>query len=314
MRYVVAVEGFEGREIAVELAGFFTRTTLIVDDVPAVKSGKSTEYTLTRNDGREVVASLKPVFFLDTVPQLIVDGKTYQLAEPLKWYQWVWSGIPVALYFSGGLLGALWGMVGLYANSRLFRSKLTPVLQYAATAGVTVLAVVLFLGSAMLFQAAVVEWIPQTHTIRSEDGRFTIEAPVTLQETVEDVDTPTGDSLQIHTYSGERKGIAYFVSYADYPASIVRTNDPEKILEGSRDGVVQSTGGTLIDSSKLGLGTHPGLGFTMDLIDEAGTAYQMSTRLYLVDLRMYEVFVIIPDGTDSNEDVTRFFGSFSVTE
>lgn len=314
MRYVGVVQGFEGRELWVDVAGLFARSTLYIDGNPAHRVGKANEYSITRNDGREVVASLKLVNFLDPVPQIVVEGTSYRLAEPLKWYQWVWSGIPFVLYFAGGALGVLFGMIGLYANARLFRSKLAPILRYAATAGVTVLTVGFFLFAATLVQLAVNEWIPQSKTIRSEGGRFTIVAPVELKETTQDINLETGDVMAMHSFSGDRKGIAYFVAYSDYPAGIVRTADVQKMLEGGRDGAVANIGGTLIESHNISLGTHPGLDFTANVIDSDGKAYTLNARMYLVDLRVYEIFVFIPQGTTAGEDVTRFFASFNVIE
>ncbi len=314
MRYVVPVDGFEGREIAVETKSFFSALTLVVDGAPAQKSEKNGEFLLTRNDGRQVAARFRLSFFLDPIPQLIVDDRSYQVAEPLKWYQWVWSGIPVLLYFSGGVLGVLLGSVGLFANTRLFRSKLTPLLKYAATAGVTFATVAAFFISVVLLQTGVNEWFPQSKTIRSEDGRFTIVAPVALQESTQDVNLDTGDVIPVHSFTGDRKGVTYLVAYTDYPAGLVRTVDAQKLLEGGRDGAVQNMGGTVIESHSMALGTHPGLDFTATVKDDKGNLYTLSGRLYLVDMRVYEVLAFLPEGAKPSDEVTRFFASFDVIE
>lgn len=312
MRYPVFVDGFEGRDVAVELAGFFSSTKLVVDGTPATKGRKAGEYVLTRNDGHEVAASVQQVFFLDPVPQLIVEGKNYQLAEPLRWYQWVWSGIPVLLFLSGGALGALWGAFGLYLNSRLFRSKLNPIVKYGATGMITAAAALLFLGSAMLFNRVITELFARPVTVQSAAGRFSVVAPIDLKEQTEEVTWPTGDVATVHTFLGERAGIAYFITYADYPASLVRTRDPQDVLEASQDGVILSIDGTFVDGSAITLGDHRGLEFRVDAKDENAKPYQLRARLYLVGLRLYQVFVVVPAGVEAGKDVDTFFSSFAV--
>ena len=54
------------------------------------------------------------------LPQLIVDGQTIHVAEPLKWYVWVWSGLPIMLIFIGGAIGALAGIIGFSINTNIF--------------------------------------------------------------------------------------------------------------------------------------------------------------------------------------------------
>lgn len=314
MRYVVAVDGFEGREIAVETKGLFSSMTLVADGVPAPKGEKNGEFVLTRNDGHQVVARFRSVFFLDPLPQLIVDDRTYQVAEPLKWYQWLWSGIPILLYFSGGALGVLLGSIGLFANARLFRSKLTPLLKYAATSLITFLTVTAFYISVVLLQTGLNEWFPQSKTIRSEEGRFSVVAPIALQESTQDVNLDTGDVLPVHSFAGDRKGVSYLVAYADYPASVVRTVDAQVILEGARDGAVQNINGAVVESHPVALGTHPGLDFTADVRDDKGNPFTLNGRMYLVNLRIYEVLAFLPAGSGASEDVTRFFSSFNVIE
>lgn len=314
MGYALQLDGFEGRDIAVEMKGIFSAISLVADGAPAPKGEKNGEFLLTRNDGHPVVARFRSVFFLDPIPHLVVDGKTYQVAEPLKWYQWLWSGIPILLYFSGGALGVLLGSIGLFTNARLFRSKLTPLLKYAATSVVTFLTVAAFYLSVVLLQTGLDEWFPQTRTIRSEEGRFSIVAPIALQASTQDVNLDTGDVLPVHSFAGDRKGVSYLVAFADYPAGVVRTVDAQLILEGARDGAVQNINGTIAESHPIALGTHPGIEFTADVRDDKGNAFTLTGRMYLVDLRIYEVLAFIPAGSDAGEDVTRFFSSFNVIE
>jgi len=73
--------------------------------------------------------------------------------EPLKWYQWAWAGWPILLIFSGGAIGAVFGIIATSINVRLFRSELAPIVQYLAVAGVSGVAVALYFVIALAIQS-----------------------------------------------------------------------------------------------------------------------------------------------------------------
>jgi hypothetical protein len=85
------------------------------------------------------------------VPHLVVDDKVINLVEPLKWYQWMWGGLPIALIFIGGVLGAIAGIIGFTINIKVFRTELNSVLKYVVSGIVSILAVVTYFIAAMLF-------------------------------------------------------------------------------------------------------------------------------------------------------------------
>ena len=154
MSYSAKIEGFEYQNIEVQ-TGFWTGPKLLVNGEPAPKGAKRGEMILKRDDGRQVTASWKPQFLGLDVPQLVVDGQTVQLAEPLKWYQWVWGGWPVALLFVGGALGGIAGMLGAVINARVFRAEISEVLKYVVTGVVSILAVLVYAVAAILLSLLV---------------------------------------------------------------------------------------------------------------------------------------------------------------
>ncbi len=93
MRYPVHLEGFEGQTLEVQPGGLFSGPKVFVNHQPAPK-GKGREVILRRNAGTGVAATLKPIFFGLDVPQLVVEGKTIRVVEPLKWYVWAWIALP----------------------------------------------------------------------------------------------------------------------------------------------------------------------------------------------------------------------------
>jgi len=152
MQYKVEAEGFESQQVAVESAGVVTAAKILLNGQPAPKGKKRGEFLLTRDDGQEVVAKFG-ANFLDQVPAIIIDGKKINLVEPLKWYQWVWAGWPIALVFVGGAIGAVLGVIATSINVRLFRSEMTAVTQYILVAVISGLAVILYLVIALLIQS-----------------------------------------------------------------------------------------------------------------------------------------------------------------
>lgn len=151
MNYPVTLEGFEGQTIEVQSAGFVTSAKLLIGGQPAAKGPKRGEMLVRRNDGKEVIAVWKPQVLGLDVPQLVVDGKVVNVAEPLKWYIWVWSALPILLVFTGGAIGALAGIIGFSVNTSLFRSSLPGLAKFALSAVVSVVTVIAYFVLATLF-------------------------------------------------------------------------------------------------------------------------------------------------------------------
>ncbi|MCE7980162.1 MAG: hypothetical protein DYG89_03135 [Caldilinea sp. CFX5] len=155
MNYSLNLAGFEGQRLEVKPSGFFSGPQLLVNGQAAAKGPKRGQLLLPRSDGRAVVAQWKPQFLGLDVPQLEVDGKPVNVVEPLKWYEWLWGGLPILLIFLGGALGAVAGVVAFKVNTQIFRSTSNPLLKFIFTAAVSALAVVVFLILATLFSIAI---------------------------------------------------------------------------------------------------------------------------------------------------------------
>ena len=150
MNYMANIEGLENQNIEARVS-FWSGPKLLVNGEPARKGAKRGEMVLQRNDGKQVSASWKPQLLGLDVPQLVVEGKTVNLVEPLKWYQWVWGGWPVMLLIVGGALGAITGMIGFAINARVFRTDMSEVLKYVVSGVISILSVVTYFIAALLF-------------------------------------------------------------------------------------------------------------------------------------------------------------------
>ena len=153
MQHYVHAEGFEGRQLVVESAGFFSGPRLMLDGQPASKGPKRGQLLLRRNDGVDVIAQLRGVF-VDPIPQVTVDGKTIKIAEPLAWYVWLWGGLPILLLFIGGALGGGLGAAAMMINGRIFRADMHGALKFALTGVISLVTTLVFFALGILLNQA----------------------------------------------------------------------------------------------------------------------------------------------------------------
>ncbi|MCR9095914.1 MAG: hypothetical protein NXI30_16960 [bacterium] len=150
MRFPVAHEDFEGRNLEVRIEGFFGSAKLY--DGTAQVSGRG-KFVLRDNHGEEREIKFK-VNWIDPIPTVVIDGTEIRVARALEWYEYVWMGLPVMLVVSGGALGALIGLSAAYSSARIFRSDRPVVSRYALSAVASAIALVVFAVCAVAFQLA----------------------------------------------------------------------------------------------------------------------------------------------------------------
>jgi hypothetical protein len=150
VKYPITLKDFEGQTIEVQPAGMLSGPKLLVNGQPAAKGSKRGHMILQDNYGQEVVAAWRPRFMGLDVPQLVVDGEIVDVTKPLPWYAWLWRGLPIVLAFAGGALGFLTGIIAFAVNASIFRSGKSMALKFVLTAGVSLLAVVVYFVLAVL--------------------------------------------------------------------------------------------------------------------------------------------------------------------
>ncbi len=154
MQYHFDLEGFEGRELAVEIPGVFSGPRLLVDGLPAPPGLQRLEYLLTRNDGTAVTVQLKPAQ-LGSILEVVVGDTIISVMEPLTWYQWIWIGVPFLLVVGGGCIGGGIGGACAMVNIRLFRSQANAFAQYAMTGVVSAVAIAGYIFVAVMFHLTI---------------------------------------------------------------------------------------------------------------------------------------------------------------
>jgi len=141
MQYPVKVEGFEGHNLTVTSDELISNPKLLIDGQPAPAGQKRGEFILHRNNGSKVVAQLTSAYLgFDPVPRLSLDGKIIQIMPSLDRFEWVWSAIPLILFFTGGILGTLFGVLGFAFNVRVFRSERSILQKFILTTLISIAA------------------------------------------------------------------------------------------------------------------------------------------------------------------------------
>ncbi len=144
MNYTPVIDGFEGQDIQAKV-GFWTGPKLLVNGAPAPRADDRTGMLLRRNDGRQVTATWKLQALGFEVPHLVVDGKEIILADPLRWYQWIFCALPLVLVFFGSILAAAFGVIGFSINLNIFRSDTSKPIKYVLSLLVLISTLVVYL-------------------------------------------------------------------------------------------------------------------------------------------------------------------------
>jgi len=313
MEATIEFPGLEGRRLVLRASGMFSKAKLFLDGQPAPRGSKRGQFVLRRNDGSQVIAQLKATNLVSPYPQLIIDGQVVPVGEPFKWYQWIWAGLPLALIFVGGFIGAIFGALGAFLNGRILYTDRSQPMKFLLNGIITLAAAAAYWFAGVNFVQAVPDLFagdPQEFTTQS--GEFSVMTPVQLQETVETVPTQGSGQVDIHLFSAETRKAAYMIAYSDYPQNAFAGVDPQLVLANSRDGAVANSNGALASDEEISLQGYPGRQLLIEGVDEQGQKMAVHSRMYLVGDRLFQVMVILPEGQTMSADMEGFLTSFKL--
>lgn len=136
-------------------------------------------------------------------------------------------------------------------------------------------------------------------------GKFTVLMPAAPKEQQQAVQTVAGP-IAMHMFFYEFKGgqSMYGVIYSDYPASVANA-DPQKVLDGGRDGAVAEMKGRLLQEQNITIQGHPGRELHIEIPQG-----MVKARIYLVGVRLYQILSVSTKEMISPEDTEKFFSSF----
>jgi len=145
--------------------------------------------------------------------------------------------------------------------------------------------------------------------VNSREGAFSILFPGTPTEKTQQADI-ANETIYMHIFSFEQKGSSYFVLYSDYPESVFKRKDANKILDDMRDSFVSK--GKLISEDIVSLDEYPGRDLRIKTLDGK---YNMNDCIYLVKNRAYQIMTMTEkDAGFSEEDLIKFLESFKILE
>ncbi|HWP60408.1 MAG TPA: hypothetical protein VNL14_21105 [Candidatus Acidoferrales bacterium] len=141
---------------------------------------------------------------------------------------------------------------------------------------------------------------------RSDEGGFSVLMPGTPTPQPQRVNSPAG-AIDLYMFVVAHDGAEYMVAYNDYPETMVKGTNPEKVLDGARDGIIANVRGRLLSETKITLQQFPGRELKLSLPEGARA---LQTRLYFVKNRLYQVGVLAVEKDLSSRDIVKFLDSF----
>jgi hypothetical protein len=152
MRIEVRHPAFKTQRLSIQAASFFTGPKLLLNDVPVKRKGG--RYPVVSDSGQEVLIQMR-YNLLDPIPALKIGDAPFELAKPLRWFEYAWIGVPMLLVFAGGALGGFVGAGSTIVNGRIFRSDRSAVSKYALAAVTTITSAVVFFAVAIAVGVAI---------------------------------------------------------------------------------------------------------------------------------------------------------------
>jgi hypothetical protein len=120
---------------------------------------------------------------------------------------------------------------------------------------------------------------------------------------------PSSAGTTTYLFSLTKGSDSYLASYTDVPTNLAGL-DPEELLDNGRDGAINSTGGELVEETKITLGEFPGRDFTYKITALNGNIRQ---RAYVVEQRLYQLVTTGTGNAVNSADAEKFFNSFKLT-
>jgi len=143
---------------------------------------------------------------------------------------------------------------------------------------------------------------------RTATGGFQVRFPDGKAPEVEEK-TITGGGSAVHLFKVQYGTSGYIVTYDDLGKSGSRT--AQQILDGAREGVLETTGGTVEREGPFSVNGHPGLELAVTATT-SGITMRQRVRVLLVSGRLYQLIVVAPSWSGATVMEQEFFDSFTL--
>jgi hypothetical protein len=139
------------------------------------------------------------------------------------------------------------------------------------------------------------------------DQAFTIQFPAEPKQQDRDVKTPAGTvSVKVYYLEPTDGKPGYFLSWSMHGDSPGPPVNLQTRLTRARAAALATTKGKLVSEKKITLSNHPGL----DLLIATEKGNFLHTRIYAVENRLYEIFLVGRRDQVTGAQAQRFLLSF----
>lgn len=142
----------------------------------------------------------------------------------------------------------------------------------------------------------------------SVSGGFRVRFPAGKAPEVE-AKAIAGSSSASHLFKVQYGTSGYIVAYDDLAKGSKR--EPQQILDGAREGVLETTGGTIERDDPFTIDGFSGIDLTVTAVT-SGITMRQRARVILVDGRLYQLVVVAPSWSGATAVEQDFFDSFEL--
>jgi hypothetical protein len=107
-----------------------------MDEKPLEQSNEKGKPFLIPSYGGGTIKAFPRPNFLGYSPTLTIDGIKYKTSKNMPWYDIFISILPVILIVYGGLIGVLFGAIGVYLTNSFLKHEQKPIVKYLKTIGI----------------------------------------------------------------------------------------------------------------------------------------------------------------------------------
>lgn len=150
------------------------------------------------------------------------------------------------------------------------------------------------------------EWIKFT----SPEGRFAVLVP--REPKFETLSATESNQVTNYRYSALESGYGFICEYFDVAST---GDDPQKLLDITRDGIITGAGAPLVGERKISFNSYPGRELQLAFTVNNGSEITGRTRIYLVGKRLYSLTFLHMKSMEAlraSDLGKKFFSSFEL--
>ena len=149
-----------------------------------------------------------------------------------------------------------------------------------------------------------------TQDFKSDSGKFSVQVPQPLAESVQTTNTESG-KIDQHLFTADVGKTTYLVAYADYSPESVK-GDPQKVIDLAITNAITNVTGQLISSKSVTVDGNSGTEIFLESFAQDGTAVHSKVRFFMVGNRLYEVMGMAIRGEADFTAIDGFLNSFKL--